>query len=383
MLTRHSGVPMSDGVHAVSGSGGAGDAPPSTINWTKYPRVADDAYARRWLTLVELRGRDPKTVDAYARALDAFLAFLSRESLGPLVVTEDHVARYLRHMRTLPGPSGSSVLHMESGAGLMNATMQLRLTVVRLFYDYLLRKHLVTEQPAPRGTFSRTGHGAAGMLRREKKLPWIPTTDQWRTILLEARDAPLRDRVMLSLSYEGALAREEVVLLEITDIDPAQRLIKVRGETAKRHRERIVSYSLTTARLLGLYFHWLREMTRARPDRWDPNERRLFRSLSHRNEGRPVTLSTWNKVVTRIATRAGVPRFSTHTFRHLYLTELARAGWDLLEIAKYAGHRNPQTTLIYIHLSGRDLQTKIARTMARVEVELQMLADTMSSASLA
>jgi integrase/recombinase XerD len=61
-----------------------------------------------------------------------------------------------------------------------------------------------------------------------------------------------------------------------------------------------------------------------------------------------------------------LPRFSTHTLRHLCLTDLARAGWELHAIATFAGHRNPSTTLQYIHLSGRDLAAKLASGMAEV-----------------
>lgn len=50
-----------------------------------------------------------------------------------------------------------------------------------------------------------------------------------------------------------------------------------------------------------------------------------------------------------------MPGFSTHTLRHLRLTDLARAGLDLKEIALFAGHRSTGSTMAYIHLSGRDL----------------------------
>jgi len=61
-----------------------------------------------------------------------------------------------------------------------------------------------------------------------------------------------------------------------------------------------------------------------------------------------------------------VSRFFPHSLRHLCLTDLARAGWDLHEIAAFAGHRSTQATLLYIHLSGRDLAEKIARGMAAI-----------------
>jgi integrase/recombinase XerD len=58
------------------------------------------------------------------------------------------------------------------------------------------------------------------------------------------------------------------------------------------------------------------------------------------------------------------------------LTDLARAGWDIHEIATFAGHRSVQTTLLYIHLSGRDLSLKLAASMAQVHARrAQMLAE--------
>ena len=44
--------------------------------------------------------------------------------------------------------------------------------------------------------------------------------------LLEAtKSEPLRNRVMLAMSYDAALRREELCSIEIGDIDPAFRLI--------------------------------------------------------------------------------------------------------------------------------------------------------------
>jgi hypothetical protein len=46
------------------------------------------------------------------------------------------------------------------------------------------------------------------------------------------------------------------------------------------------------------------------------------------------------------------------------------------EIAAFAGHRSIQTTLLYIHLSGRDLSAKLAATMAQIHARrIQMLAE--------
>jgi integrase len=119
-----------------------------------------------------------------------------------------------------------------------------------------------------------------------------------------------------------------------------------------------VPYSAPTGELYAAYLGRRRELSRARGP--------LFLSESRRNRAQPVTVWTWSKVVARVAARAGVPRFATHTPRHLCLTDLARAGWDLHDIARFAGHRSTQTTLQYIHLNCRDLADKLERGMAQI-----------------
>lgn len=92
----------------------------------------------------------------------------------------------------------------------------------------------------------------------------------------------------------------------------------------------------------------------------------MFLSESRRNHAQPLTLWTWSKVVRRIALAADVPRFAAHTTRHLCLTDLARMGWELHAIATFAGHRSTESTLHYIHLSGRDLSDKLNRSMEHI-----------------
>ena len=109
-------------------------------------------------------------------------------------------------------------------------------------------------------------------------------------------------------------------------------MLRVRAETTKDRRERVVPYSAATGALLQAYLAHRRTLiSRARGP---------FLSESRRNQAEPITLWTWSKVVRSIAQRAGAGQFTTHTLRHLCLTDLARAGWELHTIARFAGHRN-------------------------------------------
>jgi integrase len=184
------------------------------------------------------------------------------------------------------------------------------------------------------------------------RLPWIPNEADWCAILEAARGEPIRNRTMLALGYDAGLRREELCGLRTDDLDPGHRLLRVRAETTKGRRERVVPYSVAAGELLRSYLTHRVGISRA--------------SESRRNRAASLTPWTWSKVVRRIALAAGVPRFGTHTLRHLCLTDLARAGWELHAIATFAGHRHPATTLQYIHLSGRELSDKLARGMAQI-----------------
>jgi len=157
-----------------------------------------------------------------------------------------------------------------------------------------------------------------GLVPRQETLPWIPTEQQWLDILAVAATEPPRNRVMLALAYDAALRREELCSLRTDDLDPRRRILRVRAETTKNRLERVVPYSAPTGVLLQGYLAHRATLSRARGP--------LFLSESRRNRAQPLSLWTWSKVVRRIAIHAGVPQFSTHTTRHLCLTDLARMG---------------------------------------------------------
>ena len=64
-----------------------------------------------------------------------------------------------------------------------------------------------------------------------------------RQILTAARPASLRTRLMLALAYDAGLRREELCRLRTDDLDPAYRTLRVRAETTKTRRARVVPYS--------------------------------------------------------------------------------------------------------------------------------------------
>ncbi len=338
----------------------------SDISWVSYPRVFESEQARAWLQMQHHLRLAPRTIEAYGRSLEDYLQFCSRLQTQPETAGRDHLSLYVHDLASRPNPRGPKLLNIDSGKGLANATIQLRLTAVRLYYDHLIEEDVRSDNPVGRGRYTPgkafAGKRDRGLVRRYRRLPWIPDDDQWQTMLGTLREEALRNQLMLLLAYDGALRREELVSLEIGDLDLPRRLIRLRAETAKNGAARVVTFSDTTASLLVTYLTHRRSLSAAAG--------RLFLSESRRNPSQPLSADMWSKIVQRVTERAGLPRFTTHTLRHLRLTHLARAGLDIHEIATYAGHRNLQTTALYIHLSGVELAGKVSRCLLGMDYQV-------------
>lgn len=322
-----------------------------------FPLLQQTPTALAWIDFLKALGRAPLTLDAYARALERFLAFCRHRGHDPLQAGLDVVVAYLQAMRE---------------RGLAQATMCQGLCVVRLWFEHLVCCGHRQTNPIPKGTYrsgAYAGHyhlispfaagASAGLLPRPNQFPWIPSDAEWLRFLEAASSRSVRDRLMLALAYGGALRRQELVGLAVSDIDPAHRLITVRPELAKRGRGRVVCYHHQTSTLLGQYLTHRRVLSK----RSGP----LFLSESNRNRGRPLSKWTWNDIIKAIATRADLPQVTPHTLRHLRLTHLAIKGLSLQEIATYAGHRSLESTMVYLHLSGQHIDSRITASILEIE----------------
>jgi integrase/recombinase XerD len=230
----------------------------------KWPVLGRHERAADWLRIWTELGRAPRTIDAYARGLAEYLQVCERDDIDPLTANRSQVAAFVRELTSRPGRRGANVVALDSGKGLANATLQQRLVPVRLFYDFLVEEGLRDSNPVGRGRY-RPGQGFGGgprpLVPRMVKLPWIPSEQEWLDVLAVFRAEPVRNRLMLALAYDAALRREELCSLRTDDLDPAHRTLRVRAETTKTRRERVVPYSAPTGLLLAEYLRRSRTAT--------------------------------------------------------------------------------------------------------------------------
>lgn len=221
--------------------------------WSHYPLAAAEPHGRSWLTLLGNLGRSPATVDAYGRGLDHYLRFCRDLDMDAPSATLEHVSLFVRYLN---GEADGAPARVRVG----NATLQQRLTAVRLWYDHLVYQGVRELNPVLRGQYAAAGgrepeHAGMqrGLVRRVVRLPSTPSEPEWARVLAEVAREGLRNRLMFALAYYGALRQEELVGLRVSDLDVAHRLISVRPETSKGSRARVVCYAAEASPALAGY----------------------------------------------------------------------------------------------------------------------------------
>jgi integrase/recombinase XerD len=327
------------------------------------PRCATDTRARSFIDYLQAQGYSRNTILAYGRALESALEMAG--TLEPSHLNRPYVARYLAWLRQARSRRPGS-----RDAPLAGATVAQRLVGLRAFADYLVDCGELERNPVIRGTSRRTAEGRVIKTRRglfplPRRLPRIPDDAQWRDLLSALRSRSVRDRLMFVLAYDGALRRNELTSLLLSDIDFSSRVLTIRSEASKTGVERCVPYSSTAGLLLKEYLRHRRTLVKA--------ALQLFVSESPRNSGERLTGYTWGRLASKLAEEAQIPFFSTHTLRHLRLTDLARAGFDMKELALFAGHRSFDSTITYIHMSGRDISRAFQRATGALPERMELL----------
>lgn len=356
------------------------------VKWEQYPRVAAQGAARSFIERLVLKGKRPKTVDAYARAIEDLLAYFS--STTPQQVLEadeaelDGYISSLKHRSPKKRGRGGMIeettkIRSLTPNRLRDSTIAQRVVACRLFYDFLIRKRLRRDpiNPIARGSDGRDGrHPTRGPVSKQHRLPWLPSDEVWEQFIrhvLTREEA--RTQAMILLAYDAALRREEVMLLRVDDIDWARGILTIRPETTKGGRMRHVPVQACVLHLLRLYIEGDRRSLIAAYDGDDTGP--IFVSASTRNPGRPLSVGAFDEIMERVRALVGLPALTPHTLRHQRCTMLKRAGVSLDDIALFAGHKSTITTRLYIHLAPTELSKRIRSKIEPFDAPIRQLVE--------
>ena len=270
------------------------------------------------------RSASSQTVQTYEESLREFESYLSLRDNGLSVETAD--ADLIRDWMEGLMDKGNTA-----------STINKKLSALRSFYRFALKRKLVEKDPA---------HCITGP-KKSKSLPQFLRENEMDHLLdgLEWDDNNYKDvraRTILLLFYEAGLRRAELIGLNDGDVDFATGQLKVTG---KRNKQRIVPFGKELAEALINY--------RTVRDEQEKNSDAFFLNDKGDRMTAPQVYTLVRKYLSAVTS---LKKRSPHVLRHTFATAMLNHGADLESIKNLLGHESVSTTEIYAHTTFEQLK---------------------------
>lgn len=205
---------------------------------------------------------------------------------------------------------------------LSESQVQSRFNAVKFYFEkVLMRTKIFMDIPRP---------------IRPSKLPKVISSSDIKKMFDVTSN--LKHNTILKMCYGMGLRVSEIVNLKVTDIDSSRMQVLI--ERAKGKKDRYVNLPESILGQLREYYKIYR------PKKF------LFEGQF----GNQYSIRSVQKVFKDAMRRAKINKsVGIHSLRHSFATHLLESGTDMSFIQKLLGHNNINTTLIYAHVSKKDL----------------------------
>jgi site-specific recombinase XerD len=262
---------------------------------------------QRMLEDMRMRKFEPRTQEAYVRAVRKLAAYLHR---SPDTATVDELRDFQLHMVD----SGTSPV-------TLNAT----LSGLRFFFDVTVGRQEVMVRMQP--------------VKLPRSLPVVLSPQEVSRLIAAASN--VKHQAALSLAYGTGLRASEVVNLKVTDVDSQRMTLRV--EQGKGRKDRYAMLSPVLLQRLRTWWRIAHAQGRMLPGGW------LFPGM---NPTDALTTRQLNRAIHDAADAAGIhKRVSMHTLRHCFATHLLESEVDIRVIQVLLGHKRLETTTAYTHVA--------------------------------
>jgi len=260
------------------------------------------------------------TLDSYETDLKQFQTWLKKNQCDDIIDADNlHIRNWV------------AGLHRQ---GIGSKTLQRKLSSLRSFYNFLIRKRLLKNNPA---VDIRAPKAA-------KKLPDTLDTDSLSQLLnIPANsDLAIRDRAIMELFYSSGLRLSELVNLNLDSIDLKEKSLRAIG---KGNKERLLPIGSKAIEAIQL---WLdKRNTMANKD-----ESALFVS----KRGMRISTRSIQQRLTYWRKKQGLEQhIHPHKLRHSFASHILESSGDLRAVQELLGHADISTTQIYTHLDFQHL----------------------------
>ena len=218
-------------------------------------------------------------------------------------------------------------------------TANRRLTVLKRYFAWALREHLLQADPSLK----------LQSARQALRVPKVMSEAQVDALLAAPKaDTPLgqRDQAMLEVLYASGLRVTELVGLKTFNVGLNEGVLRVLGKGSK---ERLVPFGQVARDAINRYLAGARAAILGGQQTDD-----LFVTA----HGRGMSRVMFWMLVKKYAALAGIHSpLSPHTLRHAFATHLLNHGADLRAVQMLLGHADISTTTIYTHVARERLKT--------------------------
>ncbi len=270
------------------------------------------------------RGYSPQTVKGYHDDLEAFESFY-KESVPELA------------WDTMEGDVVRNWMVSMMDAGRSAATVNRRLSALRTFYKYLLRRGWVRTDPL---------RGIKGP-KKQKPLPVFLRESEMDRLLdgnfFGDDFAGKRDRLIIAVFYETGIRLSELTGLNEADVDLNDGVLKVTG---KWNKQRIVPFG---GNLKNAFRDYL--------DEKDTSGIEGREAMFTDNCGVRLKDAKVRDVVRHYLGMVSVlKKRSPHVLRHTFATSMLNHHADLESLKELLGHESVATTEVYTHTTFEELK---------------------------
>lgn len=267
--------------------------------------------------LLTERNYSPHTIEAYGKDLNQFTSFLSTEFD---ITSAGEVKPPLIRSWVI------SLMEDESHP----ATVARKISAVRSWYRYLLRKGEVKVNPAARVILPK----------KPRRLPdFVDKASLDRlfdSALFEPGPSGERDRLIMELFYFTGMRLSELINLKREDVDFYNLWVRVTG---KRNKQRMVPLTVHFATSLSQFIE--------NSDRGKVQPADYFFVTDAGKKLYPKFVYTLvNNYLSKVARQT---KKSPHTLRHSFATHMLNNGADINSIKTLLGHESLAATQVYTH----------------------------------
>jgi len=254
------------------------------------------------------------TLKAYRREITRALMFFGEDRRGPENLSPSVVRAYLAHLYRV---------------GLAPRSIERALAALRSYLRFLVSEGVLKANPA----------AAVAHPNRSQSTPDVVPLDAIEQLIDNLPDTPAgrRDQAIVELLYGAGLRVSELTGLDLDDVQPGPRLLRVLGKGGK---QRVVPFGGRAAAALEEYLPVRAE--------WRTANRSLDEALFVNQRGGRLSDRSVRRIL-NAAVRGAALRLDLHphSLRHAFATHLLEAGMDLRAIQELLGHASLASTQIY------------------------------------